>query len=88
MRKSVNPYARATAYLLGRLATLHLAWAAKMYEHGRSRGQTAATTYRRVARSLLRILSAMATTGEPYDEARYIAALKAKSVVWAEGLAA
>ena len=27
MRKSVNPYARATAYLLGRLATLHLAWA-------------------------------------------------------------
>jgi hypothetical protein len=88
MRKSVNPYARATGYLLGRLAALHLTWAGKMYEHGRSRGQTAATAYRRVARSLLRILSAMATTGEPYDEARYIARLKAKGVVWAEGLQA
>jgi hypothetical protein len=88
MRKSVNPYARATAYLLGRLAARHLAWAGKMYEHGRSRGQTAATAYRRIARSMLRILSAMAITGEPYDEARYIAGLKAKKVVWAEGLPA
>lgn len=88
MRKSVSSYARATAYLLGRLASRHLAWGAKMYEDGRRRGQTAATAYRRIARSLLRILSAMVTSGEPYDEGRYIATLKAKGVAWAEGLQA
>lgn len=88
MRKSVHPYARSTAYLLGRLAARHLDWAAAMYAAGRARGQTAATAYRRVARSMLRILSAMAISGEPYDDARYVAGLKAKGVPWAEGLAA
>lgn len=88
MRKSVDPYARATVYLLGRLATRHLAWAGKMYEDGRRKGQSAATAFRRVARSLLRILSAMATNGTRYDEAMYIARLKAKGVAWAQGLAA
>jgi transposase len=88
MRKSVSPYARATAYLLGRLGARHLAWAGKMYEDGRARGQSAATAYRRIARSLLRILSKMAATGEAYDEARYIAGLKAKGVTWAAELPA
>lgn len=88
MRKSVAPYARSSAYLLGRLASQQLGWAGKMYEAGRQRGQTAATAYRRVARSMLRILSAMARTGEAYDDARYVATLKAKGVPWAQELAA
>jgi hypothetical protein len=54
-----------------------------MYVDARARGQTAATAYRRIARSLLRILTAVVRTGEPYDDARYVASLKAKGVPWA-----
>lgn len=83
MRRAADPRARATTYLLGRLASLQLPWAGRMYADGRKRGQSAATAYRRVTRSLLRILTAMVRTGEPYDEARYVASLKTKGVSWA-----
>jgi hypothetical protein len=51
-----------------------------MFTDGRRRGQNAATVYRRIARSLLRILTAMPRTGQPYDETRYIASPKANGV--------
>lgn len=87
MRRSVAPRARATSYLLGRQASLELAWAGAMYADGKGRGQGAATVYRRIARSVLRILTAMHRTGDAYDDARYVATLKAKGVPWAAGLA-
>ncbi len=37
---------------------------------------------------MLRILTAMVRTGEDYDDARYVAALKAKGVPWMEESAA
>ena len=83
MRRAVNHRAKATAYLLGRLASQQLDWAGAMYGDARQRGQTASTAYRRIARSLLRILTAMVRTGEPYDNERYVAALQAKGVRWA-----
>ncbi len=86
MRRSANYRARRTMYLLGFISTRHLTWAAAMYADGRRRGQSAATAYRRIARSLLRILTAMVRNQQPYDEARYVAALKAKGVAWAESL--
>jgi transposase len=84
MRRATDPRARATSYLLGRQAALQLGWAKRMYADARQRGQNAATAYRRIARSLLRILTAMIRTGEAYDDARYVAALRAKGVAWAD----
>jgi transposase len=86
MRRSAPARARRTAYLLGRLVMPRHAWAKAMFADGRKRGQNAATVYRRIARSVLRILSAMIRTGEPYDEARYVASLKANGVPWAATL--
>lgn len=57
-----------------------------MYDDGRKRGQKAATVYRRITRSLLRILTAMLRSGKPYDEAQYVASLKANGVAWAKDL--
>ena len=88
MRKSTNPRARQTTYLLGRLVSQQLGWAKRMYEDARSRGQGAALAYRRIARSMLRILTAMVRNGTPYDDDRYVAALRAKGVPWAGDAAA
>ncbi len=83
MRRSAHHRGRRATYLLGRLAARHHSWARAMYQDGRARGQKAATAYRRIARSMLRILTAMVRNNETYDEARYIAALKARGVPWA-----
>lgn len=86
MRRAIPARSRATTYLVGKLATQEMRWAKAMYADGRARGQDAAHAYRRIARCVYRILSAMLATGEPYDEARYIARLKANGVPWAVGL--
>jgi len=86
MRRAAPSRARRATYLIGRLATQRLGWAAAMYEDARSRGQSAATAFRRVARCVLRIQTAMMRTGQPYDDGRYVAALKAKGVRWATHL--
>ena len=70
-------------YLLGLHAVRHMVWARAMYHAARNRGKNAATAYRIVARSLLRILTAMLRDGTSYDEKHYVAALKAKGVRWA-----
>lgn len=87
MRRAAASRARRATYLIGRLAMQRLGWAAAMYEDARSRGQNAATAFRRIARCVLRIQTAMVRTGRPYDDARYVAALKAKGVPWAACLA-
>jgi len=86
MRRTASSRGRATAYLLGRLASQQLGWAKARYAHDMANGKNAARSYRNIARSLLRILTAMLRTGEPYDDARYVAALKANGVEWAMDL--
>lgn len=86
MRRSAGHRARRATYLMGRLAQQNLRWAPAMYADGRARGQSAATAYRRIARSLLRILTAMVRNDEPYDDGRYLAALKDNGVWWAMAL--
>ncbi|MEN0063785.1 MAG: hypothetical protein AAGA48_16660 [Myxococcota bacterium] len=83
MRRSAHARARRTTYLLGHLAAQNLRWASAMYADGRRRGQSAATAYRRIARSLLRILNALVRDQQPHDDDRYVTALKAKGVPWA-----
>jgi transposase len=86
MRRSASPRARATTYLLGRLASRYLGWASARYAYDRSRGKNAAQSYRIIARSLLRIMTAMLKSGEPYDDAKYVAALQRRGVPWAMDL--
>lgn len=86
MRRAAASHARKSSYLLGMMVSVHTDWGRAMYKDGRSRGQSAATAYRRLARSMLRIVTALIRSGEDYDEARYIRALQAKGVPWAMGL--
>jgi hypothetical protein len=86
MRRAADSRARRATYLLGRLAMQRLRWAGEMYKDARKRGQSAATAFRRIARCVLRIQTAMVRTGQPYDEERYVATLKAKGVPWAVAL--
>lgn len=83
MRRSASPRARATVYLLGLVAVRRLNWAAARYKYDRARGKSAAQSYRTIARSILRILTAMMKSGEMYDNDRYVDALKSQGVVWA-----
>lgn len=85
-RRSAKSENRATSYLLGRLASQNIGWAKARYLHDRERGKSAAQSYRAIARSLLRIMTAVLKTGEPYDDQRYVAGLKAKGVPWAATL--
>lgn len=86
MRRAAKSRHKAMAYLLGRLASQQLGWAKAMYADGRARGQTAAHAYRRIARSLLRILQAMVRNKTEYDEEHYIQQLKRNGVSWAAKL--
>lgn len=83
MRRAGDSRARATTYLIGRLAVQRLPWAQARYAHDRAKNKSAATSYRSIARSLLRILSALVISGEDYDDARYVERLKVQGVPWA-----
>ena len=86
MRRASGSLPQHLSYLLGLQAMQRLSWAKAMYDSGRARNQTAGTVYRRISRSLLRILTAMLRDGQEYDEARYIRALQDKGVPWAADL--
>jgi transposase len=86
MRRAADSRARRATYLIGRQASLHLGWGRAMYADARARGQDAPTAYRRIARCVLRIQTAMMRDAEPYDETRYVARLKANNVRWAMDL--
>lgn len=88
MRKSAPVRGRRTAYLLAMQAIRRMAWAKAQYRHLRDRGKEHGTAARIVARSLLRLMSALLRSGEVYDEARYLESLRARGVEWACGLAA
>jgi transposase len=86
MRLAAPARARRATYLMGRLAMCNLDWAKAMYADAMERGQSSATAFRRIARCVLRIQSAMMRSGEPYDDAKYVATLKSKGVRWAAAL--
>lgn len=86
MRRAADSRARRTTYLIGRQASLHLGWGRAMYADARQRGQDAPTAYRRIARCVLRIQTAMIRDGVEYDDAKYVARLKATGVRWAKDL--
>jgi transposase len=86
MRRSAPARARRSVYLMGRLAIRSLGWARAMFADAKRNGKSAPTAFRRIARALLRILTAMIRDNVPYDDNRYVAGLKAKGVAWAADL--
>jgi hypothetical protein len=84
--KSTPTEARRAVYLLGRLICKNTPWAQAMYEDGRRRGQRAAAIYRKIARSMLRILHAVLRDQSEYDPQRYLKTLQQKGVPWAPSL--
>jgi len=86
LRRSASARGRRVSYLLGMQAMRNLSWARAMYAHARRHNQSAGTAFRRISRSLLRIVTAMLREGVPYDDARYIRALKDHGVPWAKDL--
>lgn len=86
MRRAAHAHERRGVYLLGRLAAQRTRWGKAMYEDAKARNQPAATAYRRIARALLRIVSALRKSGQKYDEELYIQRLKRNGVQWAQPL--
>lgn len=85
-RRAGNGMASAAVTSAAAQASQRLPWARAMLRHRRSRGDGYHTALRKIGRSLLRILRAMVRDGTPYDDARYVAQLKAKGVTWAQAL--
>lgn len=83
MRRAAAPMFRRASYLLGRQLVQHHAWARAQYEAYKASGKRTAAAYRRVVRSFLRIVRALLRTGEPFDEDRYVRALRCRRVEWA-----
>lgn len=83
MRRSANKTLRCTAFLLGSLLIQNQRWAKAQYDSYRQRNITHAGALRRVARSFSRVVYALMRDGTPYDEEKYIRALKSKGVSWA-----
>jgi len=86
MRKSAPSIGRRMSYLLGRMVAQHTRWGRAMYADAMRRGQRSPSAYRRIARSMLRIVHAMLRDGTPYDEEAYIDCVKAKGVRWAQSI--
>lgn len=87
MRRSAASEARAAGYTIGMQVVKHLPWAKAQYQHYIRKGHNPASAYRRVTRSLLRLLTALLRDGSTYDEQRYIKCLIGHSVPWAADLA-
>lgn len=85
-RRAGNNVAASATMHAAVQASQCLPWAKAMMKYRRDRGDGYYTALRKIGRSLLRILGAMIRTGQAYDDARYVAGLKAKGVTWAANI--
>lgn len=86
MRRAAPSEARATGYLMGRLASQQLGWAKARFAWDMNHGKSAAQSYRSIARSLLRVINALIRDNKTYDDELYTQRLKSKGVPWAKNL--
>ena len=83
MRRRCRRYWRNTLHLFAQHSTKYCAWAKAFYELCRQRGDTYATALRKLADKWLKIINRMLAKKQPYDEQRYIQALrKSRSPVY------
>lgn len=76
MRRRCNKHWRNTLHLFAHCSTRSCAWAKAFYDMHRQRGDTHAGALRKLADKWLKIISGMLATGEPYDDQRYVEALR------------
>jgi hypothetical protein len=83
MRKAGNPDLRALSYILGLQLCMNHAWAKAAYAWHKARGKNAATIFRILSRSFIRVLMACVRNKKAFNEAHYIERLQAHGIPWA-----
>lgn len=76
MRKRCNKHWRNAMHLYARSSTQYCAWAKAFYDMRREKGDRYATALRKLADKWLKIIHQMLAHNEPYDDERYVKALK------------
>jgi transposase len=77
-RRRCNKHWRDILHLFAHCSTVYCKWAKAFYDVHRERGDRHATALRKLADKWLKIICRMLATGEPYDEQRYLDALRKK----------
>ena len=76
IRRRCNKYWRNILHLFAQCSTNFCAWAKAFYDLCRGRGDKHATALRKLADKWLKIMHRMLANGEPYDDERYVEALR------------
>lgn len=85
IRRRCNKHWRNVMFLFARATTQYCKWAKAFYELCRERGDSDATALRKLGDKWLKIIHRMVANNEPYDDERYVEALrKSDSPVYAK----
>lgn len=76
IRRRCNKHWRNTLHLFARCSTVSCTWAKAFYDLRREHGDRHGTALRKLADKWLKIIHRMLVTGEPYDDERYVQALR------------
>lgn len=76
IRRRCNKHWRNIMHLFARCSTVSCAWAKAFYDMHREQGDSHATALRKLADKWIKIITRMIDTNEPYDDERYIEALR------------
>ena len=76
IRKRCNKHWRNTLHLFAKSSINWCPWARAFYDLHREKGDSYATALRKLAIKWLKISVSMLESGQPYDEARYVEALR------------
>ena len=76
IRRRCNKHWRNVMHLFAYCSTRSCAWAKAFYDMHRQQGDGHATALRKLADKWSKIINRMLDTGEPYDDARYVQALR------------
>lgn len=76
IRRRCNKHWRDIMHLFAHCSTVSCAWAKAFYDMHREQGDTHASALRKLADKWLKIINRMIQTGQPYDDQRYVEALR------------
>lgn len=76
IRRRCNKHWRNILHLFAHCSTCSCAWAKAFYDMHRQSGDTHAGALRKLADKWLKIINRMLATGQPYDDQRYVEALR------------
>lgn len=86
MRRSRSSLMGKFGHFIAIQVIAHCQWAKAAHAYNRAHGKSCFHSYRCIARSFLRVLTAMLRDNTSFDEQRYVAALKSNGVPWAMAL--